>query len=216
MRSKQISQGKTNSTINNILDLSDVDAKRITDYLSSKDKVLAKVIQKVGPFYAEKNTDASTFDALIRSIVYQQLNGKAAASIYRKFKLLFKDNDSSNPKEIMRLDDDTLRGSGLSRPKLRAIRSLCEYQINGLIPGESEIQLMGDDEIIETLIQVKGIGVWTAQMILMFHLGRPNILPVLDYGVRKGFQLTFTKATVELPDKAKLIGRAKSGYPTDR
>lgn len=199
--------------VNSLLDLSKKDSKIITDHLASNDKVLAGVIKAVGPFHIERNEDRTTFDALVRSIIYQQLNGKAASSIYKRFIELFGGLEDSRPEKIMAIDDETIRMAGVSRPKLRAIRSLCEHQIAGLIPEETEIQSLSDEEIIEKLTQVKGIGVWTAQMILMFHLGRPDVLPVLDYGVKKGFQLVFYPKLKTLPEVSKLERRAKKWKP---
>lgn len=134
----------------------------------------------------------STFEALLESIVYQQLHGRAAKAIHGRILELFPDH-TPTAAGVLRLNGATLRGAGLSATKLLAIRDLAEKSEAGIVPSLTKLHRMADEEICARLTTVRGIGTWTVQMLLIFRMGRPNVLPVSDYGVRKGFALTFGK-----------------------
>ena len=156
----------------------------------------------------------SPFEALLESIVYQQLHGKAAASIHRRLIESFAsvtDLAHPDPQHILDCPNEQLRAAGLSHNKSLAVRDLAAKTIDGTVPTLARIRRMSDEDIIEHLTQVRGIGKWTVEMMLIFRLGRPNVLPVDDYGVRKGFALTFTglkpgqKVTPDLLPKADVM-----------
>jgi 3-methyladenine DNA glycosylase/8-oxoguanine DNA glycosylase len=172
------------------------------EHLRSSDPALAHVMDTVGPFRMERATKPSIFLALVQAIVYQQLTGKAAATIFARLCALFPGaHDGPTPDQILGAGDEELRGVGLSRSKLLSLRDLAQRTADGEIPARAEIDRMEDEAIIERLMQVRGIGRWTAEMLLIFHLGRPDVLPVDDYGVRKGFALAYDR---ELPSPKEL------------
>lgn len=164
-------------------------------HLAARDKTLARMIRRVGPFVMKKETPASPFEALFKAIVYQQLNGKAAGTIFQRVKALFPNPKKPTPDSLSSLPDQPLRAAGLSQNKLLALRDLATKTIDGTVPTLRKLRTMSDAEIVERLTAVRGIGVWTVEMLLMFRLGRPDVLPVGDFGVRNGFRLTY-----ELPD----------------
>ena len=166
------------------------------DHLRASDETLARVIETVGPFRLQLIAASSIFAALAQSIVYQQLNGKAAAAIFARFCALF---PGTNPtaEQLLAIAEDELRGAGLSRSKLLSLRDLAAKAVGGEIPMLDEIRHMGDDAIVERLTTVRGIGRWTVEMLLIFRLGRPDVLPADDYGIRKGFARAYARG--ELP-----------------
>jgi DNA-3-methyladenine glycosylase II len=172
--------------------------------------VLAEVIGKVGPFNLTLRTAGTHFDALVRSIVYQQLSGKAASTIHGRVLQLF-DPDAPLPAQILKTDHDTLRSAGLSNQKASYLRNLAEHSVNGSLPVESLHELT-DEEIIAALTQVKGIGRWSAQMFLMFRLGRPDVLPDLDLGVQKGIQIAYRMRKLPSPRKVLETGAKWTPY----
>src|SRR5262249_47600144 len=158
-----------------------------------------------------KNT-SSTFMALAEAIVYQQLTGKAAATIFARLCACFpRAQQGPTPRQILRAPDEKLRGAGLSRAKTLALQDLAHRTNRGEIPSVEELRHMDDDSIVERLTAVRGIGRWTVEMLLIFRLGRPDILPLDDYGIRKGFALTFGKR--ELPSRDQLSRRGERWKP---
>jgi DNA-3-methyladenine glycosylase II len=200
------------------------DAEAAVAALSAADPKLAKLIQRAGPFTLRLPAKQSPFEALVRSIVFQQLNGKAAASIHARFIAGFGDlcglGKHPSPQHLLDCPNEQLRAAGLSKNKMLALRDLAARTLDGTVPPLATIQKMSDEDIIEHLIQVRGIGRWTVEMILMFRLGRPDVLPISDYGVRKGFALTFLglkptqKLTHDLlPTREQMERRAKKWTP---
>lgn len=162
--------------------------------------MLARVIDAVGPLRIERKTTPSLFGALAEAIVYQQLNGKAAATIHARVCALFpRATEGPGPAHILRASDEKLRGAGLSAAKLLALKDLARKAKDGAIPTLEEAHGMDDTALIESLTAVRGIGNWTVQMLLMFRLGRPDVLPVDDYGIRKGFQIAYRKRALPAP-----------------
>ena len=168
--------------------------------LSAADPKLGRLITRVGPFTMRLASNQSPFEALTESIIYQQLHGKAAAAIHSRMIAGFEpicgfrpNGDPAHPEPQHLLDCPTpqLRSAGLSHSKILALRDLAAKTLDGTVPSLAKIRRMEDAAIIEHLTQVRGIGIWTVQMMLIFRLGRPNILPTNDYGIRKGFALTF-------------------------
>ena len=152
----------------------------------------------------------SPFETLLESIVYQQLTGKAAATILGRVKALY-ETDFPKPQQILDTADDTLRAAGLSRAKVASIKDLARKELDGVIPAIDHLHTMPDDEIVEKLTLVRGIGEWTVQMLLIFRLGRPDVMPTNDYGVRKGYALTFAKD--DLPTAKELAKHAERWRP---
>lgn len=179
--------------------------------LSANDPKMAAAIERVGPCMMLPRTDGSHFDHLVRAIVFQQLSGSAASTIYGRFKERVGDGtDAPTPTQILSADDGVLRACGLSTAKTRAIVDLAQHVRDARLPLDV-IDTMEDDAVISALIAVRGVGRWTAQMFLMFRLGRPDVLPVLDLGVRKGAQRIYRMRT--LPDADRLEKVARNWRP---
>ena len=200
------------------------DAATAVEALAAADPRLGRLIGLAGPFTLRLPAQQSPFEALLRSILYQQLHGKAAAAIHRKLLASFQPDAAAallaglpvnsslgapllrhpSAQEILDCPNEQLRAAGLSANKALAIRDLASKTLDGTVPSLARIRRMSDENIIEHLTEVRGIGRWTVEMFLMFRLGRPDVLPTSDYGVRKGFALTFqglkpdTKVTPDL------------------
>jgi 3-methyladenine DNA glycosylase/8-oxoguanine DNA glycosylase len=181
-------------------------------HLRAADPRLAAVIDASGPLRLQVKRNASVFVALAESIVYQQLNGRAAATIWGRVCALFpRPHDGLTAEKILGATDARLRGAGLSRAKLLALRDLAQRTASGELPTLAQVHSMPDDEVVERLTVVRGIGRWTAEMFLMFRLGRPDVLPVDDYGVRNGFRIAYRKR--ELPSRELLLTHAERWRP---
>ncbi len=181
-------------------------------HLRDSDAALARLIDAVGPFRMRVDRTSSLFLALAEAIVYQQLTGKAAATIFARVQALFpRAHEGLNPAHIRRASDAKLRGAGLSRNKLLSLRDLAEKTLADQLPSLADVHTLDDDAIVERLTQVRGIGRWTVEMLLIFRLGRADVLPVDDYGVRKGFAVAFRKR--ELPTAAELERRGVRWKP---
>jgi len=158
---------------------------------------ISVLMRQKGAFKLEVSKDRDLFVSLARSITYQQLSGKAAATIYGRFEALFEDNRPLASVAV-NFPVTTLRSVGLSNNKALSIIDLAEHTCSGSLPAARKMARMDDDAIIENLCRVRGIGPWTAQMHLMFSLGRPDVMPATDLGIQKGVQLTY-----ELPELPK-------------
>jgi DNA-3-methyladenine glycosylase II len=184
--------------------------------LAAADPKLARLIERAGPFTMRIASTQSPFEALVESIIYQQLHGKAAATIHRRLLESFYPTHGPQhfaAEHLLDCPNEQLRAAGLSHNKSLALRDLAAKTIDGTVPTLARIRRMSDEAIIEHLTQVRGIGSWTVEMLLIFRLGRPNVLPVSDYGVRKGFALTFQnlkptqKVTPDLLPKPDVMQR---------
>lgn len=187
--------------------------------LTKADPKLGALIAAVGPFGLRTKSSHSPFEALLESIIYQQLHGKAAAAILRRLLNVFGDIHPA-PEHILATPEDRLREAGVSQGKILALRDLASKTLDGTVPTLARIRRMSDDDILERLTQVRGIGPWTVEMLLIFRLGRPDILPVSDYGVRKGFALTFRRIPKHkpfsndlLPKPEELLRRGETWRP---
>ena len=181
-------------------------------HLKRSDPVLAALLERLGPYRVALRTDGSHFDAIARSIVSQQLSVKAAATIHGRFRELY-EAAGGNPASVARIRDARLRAAGLSRQKIAYIKDLARLVASGEL-DLSSIDAMSDDELIARLTQVKGIGTWTAQMFLMFRLGRPNVLPTLDLGIQNAIQRAYGLRKRPSARKMEQLGRAWSPYRT--
>jgi 3-methyladenine DNA glycosylase/8-oxoguanine DNA glycosylase len=192
-------------------------------HLSSVDRKLARIIAKSAPIALQPERTQSIFEALLESIIYQQLNGKVAATITGRVKALFPENTHSlrtrrgvvagfpTPEQIVAATPELLRSAGLSQAKMLAIRDLAAKTLDGTVPKAREAHKLSDDELVERLTAVRGIGRWTVEMLLMFRLGRPDILAVDDYGIRKGFAKIHKLA--ELPKPKELLAYGERWRP---
>lgn len=193
-------------------------------HLSRVDRGLAKIIARHGDCGLRQETTQSIFAALLDAIIYQQLNGKVAATITARVKALFPDNTAKirtrrglvagfpAPEQILAASDELLRSAGLSRNKMLAIRDLAAKTLDGTVPTVRQAQRMGDDELVERLTTVRGIGRWTVEMLLIFRLGRPDVFPVDDYGVRKGFAKVRQLADLPKPKELMPLGERWRPY----
>jgi DNA-3-methyladenine glycosylase II len=166
------------------------DAARVMQELCLADRRLARIIRKVGAYPTKRPKPQHPFAVLLRAIVYQQLATKAAAAIFGRVTALGA-NGFPTPEEILQFDEVKLRGAGLSRQKIAAVKDLAARTIDGTVPDLKEIRRMSEEQILERLTRVHGIGEWSVQMFLIFQLGRPDVLPIHDYGLRKGFQKVY-------------------------
>lgn len=179
--------------------------------LSRADRRLARVIERAGPFTLRPEKMQSPFEALLRAIVYQQLSGRAAATILGRVRALFSEALPLRPETLVELPHELLRGAGLSAAKVAAVKDLAAKTLDGTVPSLAQLRKMDDAEVLSRLIQVRGIGPWTVEMLLIFRLGRPDVLPTSDLGVRKGFMLTYRRD--EMPKAFELMNHAERWRP---
>ena len=180
-------------------------------HLRAGDEILAAAIDRVGLFALEPRPMKSLFEAMMRSIVYQQLNGKAAEIIYGRVMLVLKPHGGAIPEALAKISDEPLRAAGLSRNKLLAIRDLAAKSLDGTVPTLKVAHKMSDDELVERLTQVRGIGPWTVHMLLLFYLGRPDVMPTGDYAIRSAFQKLYKKRKHPTPEA--LLKHARKWQP---
>lgn len=178
------------------------DADEAVRQLGAADPVLGKLMARVGPYAPQTVAAPDAFHALVRAIVYQQLSGKAAGTIHRRVLAALGGGDTPGAERIAAADDATLRGAGLSQNKMLSLQALAAAQLNGELPDESRLDDYDDAELIERYSAIRGIGRWTVEMLLLFHLGRPDVMPIHDLGVRKGYALTYGRD--ELPKPKQL------------
>ncbi len=181
-------------------------------HLSATDPRLAALIARSRRYDIAPSLPTRPFDALAESIAYQQLNGKAAATIWSRVRALYPRRKYLNPKLVLATPDAQLRAAGLSRNKIAALKDLAAKTIDGTVPSGRALSRMSDDEIIARLITVRGIGRWTVEMLLLFDLGRPDVWPVDDYGVRKGFAKTFRRRKLPTPKQLTKFGEQWRPY----
>ncbi len=155
-------------------------------HLAESDPTLGELIARVGPFGLRPRPTQTLFAAIARAIVYQQLSGSAAATILGRVRAIYAPKRFPTPRDILATPPERLRAAGLSTAKTAALRDLAARSLDRTVPPMSRVRLMTDEEVIERLIQVRGVGRWTAEMLLMFRLGRGDVLPVGDLGIRKG------------------------------
>jgi 3-methyladenine DNA glycosylase/8-oxoguanine DNA glycosylase len=162
-------------------------------HLSAVCKRFARVVGKHEPYPTKFEKKKDPYRALVRSVVYQQLSGKAAGTIHGRMLALFPGKDHPDPDDLLAAPPELLRGAGLSRQKIAALKDVSQKRIDGIIPEARRLARMDNEEIIERLTQARGVGRWTVEMYLMFTLGRPDVLPVDDLGVRKGAEKLYRR-----------------------
>jgi DNA-3-methyladenine glycosylase II len=167
---------------------------------------MKQLIAAVGPFAIDAREDHSPYEALVRAIAHQQLHSKAAQAILNRFVTTCGQGLFPDPEGLLALEDAALRASGFSFSKIAALRDLATKTLSGLVPVRDALHALSDLEIIERLTAVRGIGRWTVEMLLMFQLRRPDVLPVDDFGVRQGFQLAYGLKNMPAPQVLALFG----------
>jgi DNA-3-methyladenine glycosylase II len=187
------------------------DAGAAVKHLAGADPVLAKLMKRAGPFALKTRHLHNPFEALARNIVFQQLHGSAAEAIHRRVVGLF-GGGRLRPQDILDAPEEALRGVGLSGAKTAALKDLAAKTLDGTVPTLARLKRMGDEEIVERLTRVRGIGRWTVEMLLMFRLGRPDVLPVGDYAVRKGFMVAYGLGQMPKPKEIELHAEAWRPY----
>jgi DNA-3-methyladenine glycosylase II len=160
---------------------------------------MRRLIEEIGAFTLKPKVRRSPFESLARAIAYQQLHDKAAESILKRFMALSPGRRFPHPEELLAMNVSAVRAAGFSRPKIRALRDLAMKTLDGTVPTSRLMKQLDDEAIIERLIEVRGIGRWTVEMLMIFQLGRPDVLPVQDFGVRNGFRIGYRRATMPTP-----------------
>ncbi|MGA7215636.1 MAG: hypothetical protein WBX20_15645 [Terrimicrobiaceae bacterium] len=173
------------------------DARTAARELAAKDPVLAAVIDRAGPCSLEPAPEVDLFQALLRAIIYQQLHGNAAAAIHGRVLALMPD---MSPSALQSLPDAALRGARLSANKLLAVRDLAVRTLDATVPAPGILAELSDEELTERLTKVRGIGPWTVHVLMIFHLGRPDVLPTGDFGIRKAFSLLYRRRRAGKPE----------------
>ncbi|MHC1766180.1 MAG: DNA-3-methyladenine glycosylase [Verrucomicrobiia bacterium] len=168
-------------------------------HLTQADPILGEVIAKVGPCTLEPDHSRSPFQALVQAVAHQQLNGKAANTILARFVALFPHGRFPTAQEVSDVDIGKLTGIGFSRAKAGYVKEIARMALEGVVPGTGRVKRMSDDEIIERLTTIEGVGRWTVEMLLIFSLGRPDVLSVDDFGIRRGFSIVYKKHKLPAP-----------------
>lgn len=190
------------------------DPREAIRFLTEADPRLGELIRRSIEFQFEMDPMQSPYDALLEAIVYQSISGKAAKVIFERVKALSANGRSPSPEEILRIRKPVLRRAGLSGAKVEAVKDLARKTIEGIVPTLKEAHGMSDQELVERLISVRGVGAWTVEMFLIFRLGRPDVLPIHDYGVCKGFALTYGKRRIPTPREMSKYGERWRPYRT--
>jgi 3-methyladenine DNA glycosylase/8-oxoguanine DNA glycosylase len=188
-----------------------LDAKAACRWLGKHDAVMKTLIARVGPCGLPVQNRMTVFQYLVRSIVYQQLSGRAAGTIHSRVCGLFP-NGRPTPDALLALSSDELRAAGLSQSKQKSVRDLALRAASGQIPDRRSLRWMDDEDIIRLLTEVRGVGRWTVEMLLIFDLGRPDVLPVGDLGVQKGFRHAYGWKSLPAPDELKEFGERWQPY----
>jgi DNA-3-methyladenine glycosylase II len=190
------------------------DLAAATQYLAAKDDRLAELIQATQPFQMDQDHLQSPYEALLEAIAYQSISGKAAATIFGRIKALSSTGRPPSPQEMLQLRKQALRKAGLSNAKAEAMKDLAKKTIEGIVPTLEDAQKLSDEELVKRLTSVRGIGAWTVEMFLIFRLGRPDVLPIHDLGVQKGWSITYGKKHKPKPKELLAFGELWRPYRT--
>jgi len=182
------------------------DLRLAMDRLAAKDQRLARLMQSTEEFRTETDGTESPYEALLEAVAYQSISGKAAETIFKRVKALSAGGSAPSPEEMLQLPTRALRQAGLSGAKVRAMKDLARKTLSGVVPSRAEAETLSDEELVARLISVRGVGAWTVEMFLIFRLGRPDVLPIHDLGVQKGYALTYGKKFVPKPKELAAFG----------
>ncbi len=190
------------------------DLAEATRHLSAKDEKLAALIAETAPFRIETDGSESPYEVLLESIAYQSISGKAAATIFGRIKALGSNGRPPSPEQMLKLRKPVLRKAGLSGAKVLAMKDLARKTLSGVVPTLEQASVMSDEELVERLVSVRGIGAWTVEMFLIFRLGRPDVLPIHDLGVKKGWAVAYGKKHMPKPKELLAFGERWRPYRT--
>lgn len=177
-------------------------------HLSQADPAMAGLIARIGPCRLRPQRGREPFEALVRAIAHQQLHGRAAEAILARFLALYPDRPFPTPEDVLATSETALRACGFSASKLAAIRDICLKAHEGVVPTRRAAHRLSDEELIERLTTIRGVGRWTVEMLLIFTLGRPDVLPVDDFGVREGYRVIMGLDAQPRPRALEEIGQA--------
>ncbi len=175
---------------------------------------MKRLIRDIGPYDLSPRARRSPFESLARAVAYQQLHEKAAESILRRFVALCPARRFPRPDDLLAMDEQAIRSAGFSQAKVAALRDLAAKTLDGTVPTGAKVRTLDDEAIIERLITVRGVGRWTVEMLLIFQLGRPDVLPVDDFGVRNGFRITYGRRTMPTAKEVRRYGERWKPYRT--
>ncbi len=183
-------------------------------HLAECDAALKPLIEEARPFEMDSDLLQSPYEALLEAIAYQSISGKAAATIYGRVKALSGTDRPPTPEQMLKLKTRALRKAGLSGAKVLAMKDLARKTLDGVVPTLEEARALSDEELVERLVSVRGIGAWTVEMFLIFRLGRPDVLPIHDLGVKKGWSVTYGKKHMPKPKELLAFGERWRPYRT--
>jgi DNA-3-methyladenine glycosylase II len=190
------------------------DLAEATRHLSERDAVLKELIAELIPFRVNVTGQESPYEVLVRSIIYQSISGKAAKTIFERIKALGENGHPPTPDKMVKIPMAKLRKAGLSRAKGLAMKDLAKKALAGIVPTHDEALKLSDQELVERLSSVRGIGAWTVEMFLIFRLGRPDVLPIHDLGVKKGWSVAYRKKHMPKPKELLKFGERWRPYRT--
>ena len=185
-----------------------------TRYLSERDEQLRRLIAEAAPFKIDADDAQSPYQVLLEAIAYQSISGKAAATIFGRIKALGENGRPPTPGRMLKIPTAKLRKAGLSGAKAAAMKDLAKKTIAGIVPTHDEALTLSDDELVKRLVAVRGIGAWTVEMFLIFRLGRPDVLPIHDLGVKKGWSVAYGKKHIPKPKELLKFGERWRPYRT--
>lgn len=183
-------------------------------HLRRVDPVMAQLIRRAGPYTVAAERRRGPYESLVRAVAYQQLTGRAAETILGRFHALYGGTSCPEPAQLVATPDKQLRGCGFSRAKAASIKDIAARTLDGTIPPRRALARMKDEAIVERLIEARGVGRWTVEMFLMFTLGRPDVLPVDDYGIQNGFRIAYGKRKLPKPKALAKFGERWAPYRT--
>ncbi len=183
-------------------------------FLRRSDPVMAQLIRRAGPYLVKPERGTGAYQALVQAVAHQQLTGKAARTILGRFYALYGAGGCPEPARLAETPDDALRGCGFSRAKAASLKDIAAKALDGTIPPRRALARMKNEVIIERLVEARGVGRWTVEMFLMFTLGRPDVLPVDDYGIRLGYRIAYGKRTLPKPKMLARFGERWAPYRT--
>jgi 3-methyladenine DNA glycosylase/8-oxoguanine DNA glycosylase len=204
----------TINTINDVTPILPFDLAEATQYLSERDEQLKRLIAEAAPFHIAGDEGRSPYEVLMEAIVYQSISGKAAATIFARIEALGENGRPPTPERMRKLPAKKLRKAGLSGAKVLAMKDLAKKAMEGIVPTHAEALKLSDQELVDRLVSVRGIGAWTVEMFLIFRLGRPDVLPIHDLGVKKGWCVAYGKKHIPKPKDLLKFGERWRPYRT--
>ena len=183
-------------------------------FLRRSDPVMAQLIRQAGPYALNPERGVGPYEALVQAVAHQQLTGKAARTILGRFYALYGADCCPEPARLVETADEALRGCGFSRAKAASLKDIAARTLDGTIPPRRALARMKNETIIERLVEARGVGRWTVEMFLMFTLGRPDVLPVDDYGIRLGYKIAYGKRALPKPRSLAKFGERWAPYRT--